>query len=1063
MRNSTFLKSCFTVLFTLILFSLWAQQSTLRGTVTDNNGVPLQSVTVRVKGTNTTALTDEKGSFSINAPSGSTLVFSYLGQEKEQRVTSDAPVAISFDQGRNLTEVVVVALGQSRSKQKVGYSTTTINSEALNRTAPTSAVEALAARVPGADISKTGGPGSSTKVVLRGYGIIAGGNNQPLYVIDGVPATEARFGSINGNLDFGNSAGDINPNDIENISVLRGTAATSLYGSQARNGAILITTKRGKAGKLKVEYAGSANFSRVGKLPEYQSIFGQGWNGVFILSENGSWGPKLDGRDRLWGATVDNSQLIKPFSFVKNNLRDFYDIGTEYNNTISLSGGNDITSFYFSYGNVTSDGVIPTNTDFYGRNTFALRTNSKFDRFTINSSFNYINKRVDAPFTGQPGSDGGSTFEDILQIPVDIPIKDLRDYKNKFFNVDNYFTPYAENPWFEIYENRSKQNSDRFFGNIDLGYKFTNTLSAQLRLGGDFTNARTFGYKAVNAPKPGSWNAGNNVEGQARPADVGSVTEATNYGGTINGDFIVKYANNSLTKDFSFEALGGVNYYQQEFRGLTSVVTNLVVPGFYNLSNSKDKPTSADASNRKRTMGVYAQTVLGFRDYVYLTLNARNDWSSTLPLENNHFFYPGANISWIASNTFNLDRTKISLLKLRAAYGQTGADPVPYVVYPVLNPGVTNLPFGNITFPFNGVNSYRIANALSNAELKPIITTEAEVGAEMRFFANRLGFDLSVYDKRTKGQIFNVPVDPASGYTALTKNLGTIQNKGIELALDGKPVVGKNFNWQVGYTFSKNVNKVLELNGGSVPTLLANFYDVDMLVYPGKSVTGLYAPVPQYTEDGKVIVNPTTGVPLIADDKGYYGDAQNDFTMGLSNTLSYKNWSLNFVLDYRKGGVMYSGTADLILFTGNGYATTYNDRRPFIIPNSVYQDGVDASGKPVYKENTTPITETGYDAYWYPTSNLAMAYKDRIFDRSFMKLRDASLTFRLPQQWSSKISAQGISLTAYARNILLWTPKENIYIDPEANNNGNDLGSQIGEFRTAPVSQQYGIALKVNF
>jgi hypothetical protein len=287
----------------------------------------------------------------------------------------------------------------------------------------------------------------------------------------------------------------------------------------------MITTKRGRSGKLKVEYAGSVNFSQVGKLPEMQSIFGQGWGGIFVLPENGAWGPRLDGKDRAWGSIVNNSQLIKPFSFIEDNMRNFYDVGQEFNNTISLSGGGEATQFYFSYGNVTSDGVIPSNTDKYQRNTFALRTNSKFKDFTINSSFNFSNKKQNSPFTGQGGSDGASVFEEILQIPVDIPITDFKDYKNMFFDVDSYFTPYAENPYYPLYENKNTQNSDRFFGDIDMNYAFTKAFSAQLRFGGDITNARTFGYKAVNAPSIGSWNKGGNTEGQSRAADVGSVSE----------------------------------------------------------------------------------------------------------------------------------------------------------------------------------------------------------------------------------------------------------------------------------------------------------------------------------------------------------------------------------------------------------------------------------------------------------------------------------------------------------------------------------------------------------
>ena len=434
------------LLAVLLLFGVWSFSQNSRritGQVKDESG-PVSFATITETNTSNSVTSDVNGNFSILL-TGSQITITAVDHTAQTVTVSGNVTNVALVRtGGQLQEVVVTALGQTKSKAKVGYAASTFNSETINRTAPVSPLDALQGKIAGADISHIGGPGSSTKVVLRGYGVIAGGSNQPLYVVDGVPLSDARFGSSNGNTDFGNSAGDINPSDIESITVLKGTAASSLYGSSAKNGAIMITTKRGKAGKLKVEYNGSANFSKVGKLPDLQKTFGQGWSGTFILSENGSWGPKLDGKERLWGSIVDNSQLLKPFSFIDDNIRDFYDIGTEYNNTIALSGGSDVTSFYFSYGNVTSNGVIPSNSDNLQRNSFALRTNSRFNKFTVNSSFNYVNRKVNVPFTGQGVSAGTSTFENILQIPVDIKISDFRDYKNKFFNIDNYFTPYAE-------------------------------------------------------------------------------------------------------------------------------------------------------------------------------------------------------------------------------------------------------------------------------------------------------------------------------------------------------------------------------------------------------------------------------------------------------------------------------------------------------------------------------------------------------------------------------------------------------------------------------------------
>jgi TonB-linked SusC/RagA family outer membrane protein len=1057
-----------------LAMQLFAQVRTITGRVTNAEGRGVSYATVTVRGTSTSVAADENGNFTIQAPPNSVLVFSASGYtSSELNVGSNTSVSAQLTAGGALTEVVVTALGQTRTKAKVGYATTTFNSEEINRSSPINPLDALAGKVPGANISRLGGPNSSTKVVLRGYGVIQGGDNQPLYVIDGIPMTNSRFGELDLDLlptehyDFGQTTADINPNDIESISVLKGTAATSIYGSQARNGAIIITTKRGRSGKLKVEYSGSANFSKVSKLPDLQEIFGQGWDataGGTYIPENGSWGAKFDGRKRVWGSVVDNSQLLKPYVFIEDNIRDFYNTALELNNSIAISGGNENNNFYFSYNNVYSNGVLPTTTDLLNRNGFALRTNSKFGNFTINSSFNYINRKANAPFTGQGDAAGASMFEDLLQIPTDIKITDFRDYTNKFFNVDNYFTPYAENPYYMLYQNRATQTSDRFFGNVDMSYKFTPAFSAQLRVGGDFANARTFAYKAVNAPKPGSWNAGNNPEGAIRKPDDGSVREGNEYAGSVNGDFILRY-NRSIGNDISLEALAGYNYNQQETKFILTEITKLLIPGFYNLSNSTIKPNSTDATTLRRSMATYGQVVLGYRDEVYLTLNARNDWSSTLPINNNSFFYPGANLAWIASRTFDLANTKVSLLKFRAGYGKTGSDPLPYLTASSLVLGSIPIPFGNVNFPFNGVSSFRLSTQIANEGLQPIITSEAEAGVEARFFGNRLGFDITLYDKRTKGQIFAVPIAPSTGFLTLVQNIGTTQNKGIEVATDIRPVSNRNFSWNINYTFTKNWNKILDLTGGPDYVRIPTYYNfnAEMRAYPGKPVTGIYASVPKKTGDGRIIVSAASGLPILSDEKGFYGNADYDYLMGLTNGFSYKNWNLNFSLDYRKGGVMYSGTAELLLFTGSAYTTTYNDRRPFIIPNSVVETGTDAQGKPVYEENTTPVLEADYDDYWNHGTNDQVTYQYSFIDRSFLKLRDISLAYRLPASWASKIRATGLTITAYGGNVLLWTPSSNVYIDPEASNLGNDLTSQFGEYRTAPTQYHFGFSLKANF
>jgi TonB-linked SusC/RagA family outer membrane protein len=870
--------------------------------------------------------------------------------------------------------------------------------------------------------------------------------------------------------DYGNGSTDINPNDIETITILKGTAAAALYGTQAKNGAIMITTKRGKTGKMKVELASTYNVSEVGKLPTYQKEFGQGWGGVFILSENGSWGPKLDGKMRAWGATVDNSQLIKPFSY--QNIRNFFDKGTESNNTLGISGGNDKTTYYFSYGNVFSDGILPGNTDKLQRHTFSLRTNSTYNNFSISTSFNYINRNLNTPAKFSLAPFGNDVYSQIWQLPVDIPVRDFIAYNNKFFNVDNYFTPYAENPYYDLFENGGKQRSDRFFGKIDLSYKFTNAFSAQFRLGGDFTNSRSNIWNAVNKPSPGSWNDGNNVEGAQRRADIGSYQEQTDHASILNGDFILKY-NSDLSKDFNLDVIGGVNYFQTQASNVTAAIQGLTVPKFYNLSNSNNPATSSNATFEKRLIGVYGQATLGYKELLYLTVNARNDWSSTLPLNNNHFFYPGANLSWLASQTFDLG-SSISLLKFRAAYGKTGADAAPYLVYPILTQGniggadqYAGMRYGTLTFPFNGLNGFSIANSIGNLGLKPIITKEYELGTEVRLFNNRVGLDVAYYNKETDGQIFKVPISPASGYTTLVENIGLVSNKGVEVTFDVTPVRTKDLTWKINYTFAKNWNKVVRLTAGLDKVILATdglAGGIEYRAVPGKPIGAFYSPYPEFAPDGKIIVDPNTSVPVQAPDKVDIGNSQRDFTMGLFNTITYKDFQLGFSLDYRKGGMMYSGTADLTLFTGNALATAYNDRKPFVIPNSV-NEVIGTDGKPSYVENKSLIDEANFSNYFYTNNNKALAYPMRLIDRSFLKLRDVTLTYNLPRTLAAKIKASNLSVTLYGRNFLVWVPKSNAYIDPEVSNLGNDITSEFGEYGsgTGPTTRLFGISLRANF
>ena len=1052
-----------------VLVSAFAQQRTIRGKVTDGNGKPLQGVNVSIKGSTTAVQTDGSGSFAISAPDRSTLVFSSVGfasQELAVGQRTEVEVALS-QRPTDLTEVVVTAMGQTRNKDKVGYSSTSFRSEDINRSAPISALDGLQGRVAGADLSTISGqPGASSRVIIRGYNSIGGQSNQALIVVDGVPFNNSRLGSFNdfansGGPDFGNGLNDINPNDIDNITILKGAAASSLYGSRAQNGVVLITTKKGRAGKLSVDFTSSTITTTVAKLPTMQDRFGQGWFGNNWYEENGSWGPRLDGKERLWGSIVDNSRLIKPYSFVEDNVRHFYDMGTELGNTVAIRGGNETTTFYLSYGNVYNNGILPGKSDVYKRNTLSMRGQTKAGKFLASASLNYINKAGNTVNTVGDET-GSSTFENIIQIPVDINITDFRDYNNKFFNVNNYFTPYASNPYFSIFEGGTTNKNDRFFGNTEFGFDFTPAINVRWRTGIDVANARAKDWHAIEDPSPNTWRGANptNAEGASFTSLVGDVRELSDYVREINSDFFVNITKD-ITKDISVNGFLGANYNDQESRRHSSRVIGLTIPGFYNISNSANDPVTTTASTKRRLIGAFGQANFAYKDYLFLTVNARNEWSSTLPVGNNSFFYPGTNASIIPSRIIDMSSTPISYWKIRAAYGKTGKDAPVYALESTLRTANAALGFGNLIFPLNGVSGFEMGDIIGNNKLKPEQTTELELGTEIRFFKNRLGIDFSFYRKRTDGQIIQVPIAASTGYQNLITNFGLVQNKGVEIAVDVSPIKTHDFSWTTNFTFTRNRNKILELPEGLEKVDFNSYFDVKMTGRVGQPVGIIEAPKKLMTEDGKYVtangffVETNTALP--------YGSIQRDYSLGMNNSFTYKNVSLSFNLDYRKGGFFVSRTADLSYFVGNAALTAYNDRKPFIIPNSVVQTGVDAQGKPVYAENTTPITMANYYAYWYHTSNKAQSWDNMILPKDFLKLRDVTLSYRLPAAWAKKISAQNVSISVIARNLLLWVPQKNSFIDPEVTNLGNDLIGEFGEQAASATTKSFGASLKVSF
>jgi TonB-linked SusC/RagA family outer membrane protein len=1063
MKKLLLVSLCFLM---LSITQVFAQNRTVTGTVTaKDDGLPIPGVTVKVKGSTNGTQTNGAGKFTLSAPAGATLTFSFIGYQQYDAVIGASGVvnAVLNLSTKGLNEVVVTALGINQSKKQLGYSQATVTGATMTKSSPINLLGGIQGKVAGVNISETGStPGGTTKVIIRGYGSISG-SNQPLYVVDGVPLDNSTP-TQNAYYDFGNNGNDVDNNNVDNISILKGAEATALYGSRGSNGVILVTTKKGKAGAPTVEFNSSTTLTRASVTFTPQSEFGQGWGGVFILSENGDWGPKYDGVLRPWGptgagtgASIGNVQLLKPFSFLPNNVSDAFDTGLELNNSVRISGGTEDTRYNFTYTNVYGNGILPGDYDLFKKNSFAMQASTKYKNFEIDGSLNYTARTGSVPLSGGGNNttQGNGFYGSLLQIPADIPIKDLRDYNNLFFNTDNYFTPYAENPYYDLAENGSHYTNNHTFGQLSITYKLTDWVKLNFQQGADVTGEHNKLWSNVSIPSAGSWNAGNNVESAVRANDVGSDVEQSyesfEYDSKLQAIFDKKF-----NADFSLNGVAGATYNDRGYSQLSTYVTNLAIPGFYQINNSLNPPISSETDSHRRVFGVYATATLGYKEYLYLTLTGRNDITSTLSPGNNSYFYPAANISFVLSQALGLTQESgVSYAKLRAAYGRTGSDTDPYRTTNTLSATNSPIGFGSIQFPINGVAGYSVSNQLNNPGLKPEQVSETEFGGEFRFLHDRISLDATFYNRKRKDLILPVPVAASSGYTTEVENFGTTQNKGIEITLSGTPIKTKDVTWTLNYNFAEDRSKVLELPEGAQQILLNDIYSVNMYAIKGQPLGVLEIPQP-LMENGHMVVN-TAGLPVQDPNQKIVGSIQPQFHMGFNTDLTVKDFDFGFTLDYQQGGKEYSNTAYLLNFIGAAQNTTYNDRNTFIIPGSVQQSGAG------YTENTTAINHANYYSYYNISDNPATSFQNLIITKTYVKLREVTLGYKIPVSLAKKIGASSARVSVFGRNLYTWLPASNKYVDPEVGNLGNDLVGELGEDQNGPPLRYYGAKLNVTF
>lgn len=1059
----------FLAFFVLGLHLLIAQTVQITGTVTSKeDGQPLPGASVLVKGTTVGTTTDFNGKYSLSIPSDAqTLVISFVGMKQIEVAVAGQTVidAVLESETVGLEEVVVTALGLKRDQKALGYSATTVTSDDINAAKSASLVSGLQGKVAGLSISSAGGTGTSQKVYIRGVSSFTG-NNQPLYVINGVPMQNNFAGNdeTNNSVDFGNQANDINPDDVESVTVLKGASATALYGSRAANGVIMITTKRGaNDGKISVVINSSVTASDILRTPQTQQNFGQGWP-YWDPAENGSWGPKLDGRMHVWGAYSTEDYGIgvvpdiykgykvmeKPFSYVKDNMRNFYDTGLEYQNSISISGGNDKNAFAMSYGNTYSDGIIPTDADSYKRNIFSFRGDHKAGKFAASFDVSYVRKDIKSVSSGQ-GSDGATLFQELSQMPVDIPLTELKDYNSIYHNIDNFYTLYAENPYWVIANNGNTYQDDRVYGKIELSYEILKNTKAIGRLGGDFTNARRRSFNAVATITPDTWNYG------VKSDQPGTYDEFNSYNGQIDVNALV-VGDYKLGELFRLNTTIGFNYNTRSAYTSDSYLYGLSVPNWYSLSNGSDKPVVESLKNKRILYGALGQFDLSFKEWAFLTLSLRNDWSSTLPTNKNSYFYAGVNGAVVLTDAIPmLKETNIfSFAKLRAAWGQTGNDAPVYRVYGRSVPTNIGLGFGNLNMPLGGELGVTLSNLQGNSNLKPEITTDMEFGADLRFLNNRIGIDFAYYFKTTKDQIISSSVAPETRFTQYTRNVGQVDNKGFEIRLSMVPLKTKDLEWEIVPTFSQNRSKVVKLWDDVKEYRITGAYGVDFVAIVGEPLGVFKVPQAATTPDGKIIVN-SAGRPTVDPvNKKVVGNREPDFILGLNNRISFKGITVTAVLDYRKGGKFWSNTAEMLAFDGNSPLTVYNDRQPFVVPNSVKV----VSGQ--YVENDIPILGTAMYSYYNHSTNTLM-YENFVLDKTYIKLRELTVSYSIPRSILGKTPFKELVISAIGRNLLMWTPDTQNFVDPEATNYGNDLLSDFGEFSAGPTSRFFGGSLKISF
>jgi TonB-linked SusC/RagA family outer membrane protein len=992
-------------------------------TATDDSG-PLPGVSVKVKGTNNVVQTSTTGVFTIKANPGDILIFSYIGYTPQEKPVTTAGVmnVVLVADNKALEEVVVTAFNIAQDRKSLNYAFQNVKSKDIEESRQQNIVNALQGKVAGAVITSSGGgPGEGASIVLRGATSLDG-DNQPLFVVDGVPLDNSSFveslapgagsafnGVMGRSLGTPNRASDINPDDIESVTVLKGPAAAALYGVKAGNGAIIITTKKGKTGSTSVVYSNLFSFDNVMRLPETQSTYKQGANGVFAQTSRASYG----------------SQFL-PGETIYDNMGDFFQTGKSQTHNLSVSGGSEKYTFRFAASNANQNGVVPKTE--YGKTSLRLSGSAiASDKFSVTGSANYIRTTGRRALQG-PGLFGGNGgfLVSIFNWPKNDNMKDYLSPDGTKRRLLAATTNETDNPYFTIDRNPQTDVNDHFIGNAGAEYKIADWLRVNYTLGTDFYNERTQSVRAVGTSLPNNQNGG--------------IGQTVNTFQNITSNFLVTAE--KTFGDFSTSLLLGNAIDQTRFSTVDYLGLIFQNPDFISINNTVNRSV-IERNSVRRIVGVFGSLNADWKKTVFLNITGRNDWSSTLPVKNFSFFYPSISLGYEFTKTLNLgDDSWLSYGKLKMSYADVGKDTSPYRLFS---------PLQSNTFIGGGFRGGFFGN---NPELKPETRRSYEVGLDLQFLKNRLRLDATYYNDKTINQIIAPRVSQATGFILQYINGGIVQNKGIELMLSGTPITSKDFSWDVNFNFASNTNKVLEL---PFPLTIIRNSDAAIInvaegaSYPGRAVTSISASDYVRDPEGNIVID-ANGYPTFNALFTYAGNRAPDFLIGLNNSFRYKNLEFSFLLDIRKGGDVINGNEWELVRSGLSKQTEERGKQ-------VVFDGVVRNPDGTFSKNTRPVELT----QGYYQNNLAAVGTAFIEDGSWIRLRTVTLNYTLSKKYTPKVFSN-LNIFATGRNLLLLTNYSGV--DPEVGVSGAGVrggGSAGLDFGGVPSRRGFDLGLKVGF